>query len=71
MELCSFDLTTSGVSVDDAEQIIDSRFNVKKAKWPDLFANLVMQFVPKHKENYKEQLLKMCSTAWYKTFRRG
>lgn len=69
MELTSFDLTTSGVSVDDAEQIIDSRFNVKKAKWPDLFANLVMQFVPKHKENYKEQFFKMSSTAWYKTFR--
>ena len=69
MELCSFDLTTSGVSVDDAEQIIDSRFNVKKNKWRDLFANLVMQYVPKYKEHYKEEYFKTASTAFYKTIR--
>ena len=30
MELTSFSLTTAGISTDDAEQIIDNRFNAKK-----------------------------------------
>lgn len=69
MELTSYNLSTAGVSVDDAEQIIDTRFNVKKNQWPDFFANLVMQYVPKHSEHYKKDFFNRSRTAWYKTYR--
>ena len=71
MELTSFSLTTAGVSTDDAEQIIDNRFNVKKAQWPDLFANLVMQYIPSSKENNKNDYFQRARTGWYKTYRQN
>lgn len=69
MELTSFSLTTAGISTDDAEQILDNRFNLKKAQWPDLFANLVMQYIPSHKENNKKDYFGRARTGWYKTYR--
>lgn len=69
MELTSFSLTTAGISTDDAEQIIDNRFNVKKGQWSDLFANLVMQYIPSHKEANKKDYFNRAKTGWYKTYR--
>ena len=69
MELTAFNLNTSGVSSDDAEQIIDNRFNVKKEKWSHLFANLVMQYVPLHSHNSKKEYFSRAKTGWYKTYR--
>jgi hypothetical protein len=69
MELISFALTTAGISIDDAEQILDNRFNAKRKQWPELFANLVMQYIPNHYKNNKKDYFGRAKTGWYKTFR--
>jgi hypothetical protein len=71
MELTSFNLTSAGISTDDAEQILDNRFNIKKAQWPDLFANLTMQYIPQHSQHCKKDYFNRARTGWYKTYRQN